>query len=276
MHYMEVRTLTKAEILADVINSAREKKNYSLRQLGAMTGINFSAISRLEGGAVKAPSPLNLKKLAEVLDLKFEDLLEYAGYIGPDESDARSILANNANFLSEKDRDFIVNSLYKEWEDSATNNLKKMATSKSDIKNLIFSSIPKIVKNIKIPILGEVVAGVPLEAIECIDGYVDISEEMARQGEHFALRVKGDSMEPRMVAGDIVIVRRQSDANTGDIAIALVKGGEATVKKVYKNKSGLTLQAFNPKYQPMFFTIEEIETLPVEILGKVVQIRVDI
>jgi hypothetical protein len=129
-------------------------------------------------------------------------------------------------------------------------------------------------KAVRIPVLGKVVAGVPLEAVEEILDYEEITPELAATGEFFALQIRGRSMEPRMLEGDVVIVRRQSDVDSGDIAIVLVNGDEATVKRVSKSDRGITLIATNPNvYEPHFYSSEEIEALPVQILGKVVELR---
>ena len=101
-------------------------------------------------------------------------------------------------------------------------------------------------KAVKIPVLGTVVAGIPLEAVEDIIDYEEISVEMARQGEYFALKVKGDSMEPKISAGDVVIVRKQEDVDSGDLAIILANGNEATIKKVMKFNGGINLVPNNP------------------------------
>lgn len=128
-------------------------------------------------------------------------------------------------------------------------------------------------KGVKIPVLGEVVAGVPIEAIEDILDYEEITEEMAAKGEHFALKVKGDSMEPVFYAEDIVIVRQQPTADSGDIVIALVNGDESTIKKLKLTDDGLMLIPANPAYEPMYYTRKQIDTLPVSIIGKVVELR---
>lgn len=128
-------------------------------------------------------------------------------------------------------------------------------------------------KGIKIPVLGRVIAGIPVEAVEEILEFEEITPEMAAQGEHFALQIKGDSMEPRMLSGDVVIVRKQSDADTGDTAVVLVNGNEATIKKIKKSDDGIMLIPTNPNYEVMFYSTEQIKTLPVSIIGKVVELR---
>ncbi len=128
-------------------------------------------------------------------------------------------------------------------------------------------------KGIKIPVLGRVIAGIPIEAIEEIIDYEEISESLAKSGEFFALQIKGDSMEPEMREGDIAIVRKQETAETGDIAIVLVNGDDATVKKVRMLDEGIMLIPFNAKYTPWAYTAEECESLPVRIIGKVIECR---
>lgn len=128
-------------------------------------------------------------------------------------------------------------------------------------------------KGRQIPVLGEVAAGIPIDAIEDILDYEEIDEEMARTGEFFGLRIKGRSMEPRMLEGDIVIVRQQETAETGDTVVVLVNGDSATVKKIKIGPAGMTLMPTNPTYDPMFYTKEEVEQLPVRIIGKVMELR---
>lgn len=128
-------------------------------------------------------------------------------------------------------------------------------------------------KGIMIPVLGRVIAGIPIEAVEEIIDYEEITEEMARNGEHFALKIKGNSMSPRIEENDVVIVRKQSYVDNGNIAIVLINGYEATCKKIQHNENGITLISLNSSYSPMFYTKEECEKLPVQIIGKVVELR---
>lgn len=128
-------------------------------------------------------------------------------------------------------------------------------------------------KGVQIPVLGEVRAGYPMEAVENIIDYEEIDEETARRGEFFALRIKGDSMEPKFSEGDVVIVRKQETADSGDIVVALVNGDSATIKKLKRHQNGITLVPSNSAYEPMYYSNEEIMDLPVTILGKVVELR---
>ena len=128
-------------------------------------------------------------------------------------------------------------------------------------------------QGLQIPVLGTVAAGIPISAVEDILDYEEVPQSWENQGEFFALRIKGDSMQPKMDDGDVVIVRQQSDANSGDTVIALVNGDDATCKRLQKTDNGIMLLSTNPNYLPMFFTNEEIVTKPVVILGKVVELR---
>ena len=128
-------------------------------------------------------------------------------------------------------------------------------------------------KGISIPVLGRVAAGIPIEAIEDIIETEEISEEMAETGHFFGLRIKGDSMEPKISEGDVVIVRQQDDAESGDIVIATVNGTDATCKRLRKYRDGIELISSNPIYKPMFYSNDEIESKPIRIIGKVVELR---
>ena len=127
---------------------------------------------------------------------------------------------------------------------------------------------------VKIPILGVVVAGTPISAIENILGYEEITPEMAATGDFFCLKVKGASMEPKLFEGDLLIIRQQTDVDSNEIAVVLVNGDEATVKQIKKATSGITLIGYNVAvYPPRFYSNQEIQDLPVTIIGKVVELR---
>ena len=128
---------------------------------------------------------------------------------------------------------------------------------------------PQSSQGLQIPVLGTVAAGIPISAVEDILDYEEVPQSWESQGEFFGLRI----MEPRMESGDVVIVRQQSDANSGDTVIVLVNGDDATCKRLQKTENGIMLVSTNPKYPPMFYSDEDIRTKPVVILGKVVELR---
>lgn len=126
----------------------------------------------------------------------------------------------------------------------------------------------------RIPVVGRVIAGIPTSAVEDILDWEEIPNSMARRGDYIGLRVQGSSMEPRFLPGDTVIVRRQPDVESGDIAIVFVNGDEATMKRVRKQPGGIMLTAFNSDvYEPQFYSNQQIAELPVVIYGKVVELR---
>lgn len=127
--------------------------------------------------------------------------------------------------------------------------------------------------SVKINVLGRVAAGIPLSAVEDIIDTEEISSKLASTGSFFGLKICGDSMEPKISNGDVVIVRQQDDAESGDIVIALVNGDDATCKRLKKYHDGIELISSNPTYAPMFFSKEDIESKPVKIIGKVVELR---
>ena len=164
-----------------------------------------------------------------------------------------------------------------QWEKGRTDPDKNSIVTLSEIFNVSADTIMGLEqrnekKNL-IPVLGYVRAGIPIEAVQEILDYEEISESMAASGEHFALRVTGDSMEPRICDGDVVIVRRQSDVDSGDIAVVLVNSMDATIKKIIKKGTSISLVPFNPNYDVTIFTAQEIASLPVTIVGKVVELR---
>lgn len=127
----------------------------------------------------------------------------------------------------------------------------------------------------RIPVLGSIPAGIPLEAIEEILDYEEISSDLSIRGEYFALKVKGESMSPVVNDGDVVIIRRQEDAESGKICVVMINGFDATLKEIKKEPNGLWVLPKNAysDFKPMFFTNEEVEKTPVRIIGVAVEIR---
>lgn len=127
---------------------------------------------------------------------------------------------------------------------------------------------------VTIKVLGTVAAGVPMYAAENIIDEEEISAEMARDGEYFGLVIKGQSMEPKLYEGDVVIVRKQDYIENGETAIILINGDEATCKLVKEMPDGIMLIGHNTAvYEPHFYSRGEIEKLPVRVIGKVVELR---
>lgn len=125
-----------------------------------------------------------------------------------------------------------------------------------------------------IPLLGTVKAGYDYLAQENWIGTVDVDKKLVNSGEdYFALKIRGDSMSPIFIEGDIVIIKKQNDCENNEYAVILVNGDEGTLKKVKKIDNGIILQPLNPTYGPLMYTKEEMEILPVKIIGVVKQLK---
>jgi len=163
-----------------------------------------------------------------------------------------------------------------QWEKGRTLPDKQTLVKLSEIfdvsTDLLMGVSPAAKKNL-IPVLGCVRAGKPIGAYEDVLDYVEISDEMAATGDYFGLRVVGDSMEPKICNDDVVIVHKQDYIENGEVGVILINDLDATVKKVIKKGTSLTLVPFNSSYEPMIFSPEEIVTMPVKIIGKVVELR---
>lgn len=125
----------------------------------------------------------------------------------------------------------------------------------------------------KIPVYGEIAAGLPIIAEQNIIDYEEIPAQLAKSGEYYALQVRGDSMQPRMMTGDIVIVRKSEVFESGQISVVGVNGDEATLKKVLVRPNGVTLISLNPAYPPINYSAQQVEELPVRCMGIAVEVR---
>lgn len=128
---------------------------------------------------------------------------------------------------------------------------------------------------ISIPVYGRVAAGTPIEANQDdIIGEIKIPRSLSRRGDFYALEVHGDSMEPTLFNGDTVLIREQPDAENGELVVATINGDDAVCKKLYKIPGGgIQLHSLNPAYDPYTFDAESVDSIPVRILGKVIEMR---
>lgn len=132
---------------------------------------------------------------------------------------------------------------------------------------------------VKIGVFGEVAAGIPIKQIDNFDpedpdSWEEIDRWTAKSGLYFALKIKGDSMSPRILDGDVVIVRKTPMVESSQLAVVAINGDTATCKKViWDENGGMFLMSLNPAYPPKYFSAEEVRNKPVTILGKVVELR---
>ena len=153
----------------------------------------------------------------------------------------------------------------------------KLVNSKEIVSLLEFNDVTPIdtlSSTVLIPVLGTIKAGIPIETQQDIIEYIDIPREWTRgEKKFYGLKVKGDSMFPKYVENDYVIFEETVDyvsANNKDCAV-MVNNFDATFKKVTINENGIMLTPFNLNnlegYQPTFYTKEQVENLPVKIVG---------
>ena len=146
----------------------------------------------------------------------------------------------------------------------------------NDSKSEINYAIP-LTGGVRIPVLGSIVAGIPNTAVADYDEWIEISQSLAMRGEYFALRIKGDSMEPTLFDSDIVVIRQQPDVEDGEIAAVSIAGNEATIKRIYHRSDGIDIVGDNVRAFPrMFYSNHDIASLPVRIMGKAVEVRRDL
>lgn len=144
------------------------------------------------------------------------------------------------------------------------------AAEPSNIRPLPLSKAPRR----RVPVLGRVPAGVPIEAISEVVDELELDSGLSRDGhDYFGLLVTGDSMFPEYRNGDVVILRVQPTAETGDDVVAYIGGSDATLKRIAVNSNGIELRPLNPAYPVRAFTVAEVEALPVTIAGVVVEQR---
>ena len=262
------------------IKALRKSKNLSQAQLASLLFVNQTAVSQWERGAT-SPNKATLLALCDLFDVSIDYLL------GRESQEPLTIHNRIKELRIQKNLDQKTLATFLNTTVESVIDLEigyKMPTKGelSALCNLFDCSSDYLFGYIStpyppawpaIPILGSVAAGTPAEAVENIIGYEEISPTLAATGEFFALRVDGASMEPRMKKGDLVIVRKQEDVESGDIAVVLVNGDAATIKRIKKGPEGLMLIPSNPSFEPMFYTNEEIRTLPVTIIGKVVELH---
>lgn len=222
--------------LGDLIKQYRAINKLSLRDFASRCGLSHTYISALE----KNIDPRTGKPIAPTLDT-----VKYvAKGMNTSIEEVLKVLDEQQEFVVNQD----LPSTYKD------NN-----TTHNSAVVFVYGTIP---------------AGIPMECIEDILDTEEIPANMLKGGkEYFGLKVKGNSMEPDYLDGDTLILEKADDCESGDDCVVMVNGNDGTFKRVFKNESGIILQPLNPTYSPTIYTNEQIENLPVRILGIVNEIR---
>ena len=224
------------DTFANRLKKALDYNNMKPTELAQKTGINKSLISNYLSG--------NFKSKQDKVNIIAETLNVSEGWL--------------MGFDVDMDRDWL------------PNNNEDLSNIKIDNARYIETTT----KTVKIPVLGKVPAGIPIEAIEDILGYEDIPASMLNGGKnYFALKIDGDSMFPDYKTGDIIIIKQQPDCNSGDDCVVMVNGDDATFKRVIKQEKSIILKPLNNEYEPYYFNEYEIMTKPVKIIGVAIEVR---
>ena len=232
------------------IKKRREELGLTQEELAKKIGYKSkSTINKIELGINDIPQK-RIVDFANALDTTVAELMEWVDH-------PHIIFHPSINLKQATEKD-LNDALIKIYESD---------TSSNDNTSFITTAV-------RIPVFARVAAGIPFEAIEDIIDWEEITPEMAADGKYFGLCICGDSMEPRICNGDVVIVRKQDDADDGDIVIALVNGNDAVCKRLRKYENGMVaLISTNPAYDPMYFSKGEVDETPVRIIGKVKELR---
>ena len=134
---------------------------------------------------------------------------------------------------------------------------------------MCFEKFDGLHQSVTIPVLGRIAAGIPIDAIEHVIDYEEVDGKLAALGDLFGLKIKGDSMTPRICDKDVVIVHQQPDAESGDIVVATINGDDAVCKRLIKYQNAIVLRSTNPAYEDIDVTGRE----DFRIIGKVVELR---
>lgn len=232
----------KNKKLGELIKEYRELNNLSLRDFAEKIDVSHNYVSVLEKNynpTTKKPPVLTidiLKNVASVIGIDFKKLIN--------------------EVLS----------------DETVINLKDNNINYNDVDYDIINEDDNF---IRMPIIGSVPAGIPIEAIEDYDGelMVPMSHLKGSRSDYMLITVKGDSMYPKYLDGDIILVRKNPSPDSGKDCIVFVNDEDATLKTFYKDKKGITLKPINPMYKEMHFTPEEVNSNNIRVLGVAVSLE---
>lgn len=225
-------------LLGEIIKQYRKEHDMSLQDFANLIGTSRSYIHMLE----KNVNPSTNKPISPSIE-------------------TLKLLANAMHM----DLEFLLKQL---------NNEQSIYLDENEYKKQFEESTTSSPSSAVVFIYGTIPAGIPMECIEDVIDTEEIPIDMLKGGkQYFGLKVKGDSMEPEYLDGDTLILLKQEDCESGDDCVVMVNGFDGTFKRVFKNEQGIILQPLNNKYSPMVYSNEDIQNLPVRILGVVEEIR---
>lgn len=264
-------------MIGEKIKQLRQDKKITQEDLGKAIGVTTSMVGMYETNARK-PSLEVLDKIANYFDISTDFLLSRTD--NPQQEKIKeytcnsflrslgNLSKNSASILDE------LNSMTVSEQIESGYDVNTFKENKEKLDDMLSSIQSQILT--PVPVLGVIRAGEPIRAEQNIIGFEYLPDNFVKGGEYFGLRVTGDSMTgARINDGDVVIVREQPDVENGEIAVVLVDGENATIKKFYKTDTMVTLMpdSANKSYQPRFIDITKD---PVKVLGKVVKVIINI
>lgn len=274
--------------VADNIRRLRQKHGLTQKEFGEIAGVSDKAVSTWEKG-VKEPRMGAVGKLADYFGIPKSAILDDRPPLNRQFAHTIDRLCNSWGCTlqtveraihlppgrlqqlmqgAEPTREEQV--MFKTYFDIPNEKPRDLVMSGSNVVPLIWPEQ----KRRSIPVLGRVPAGIPVEAVEDVIEMLELDAPMANDGNaYFALLVTGDSMFPEYRDGDIVIVRVQSTAETGDDVVAYVDGSDATLKRFTRTTGGVQLRPLNTAYPTRSFTSQEVAARKVAIAGVVVEQR---
>lgn len=289
--------------LKDIIKKYREENNLSYRQFAEKTkDLSHGYINKIEKQDDIEVGINALKSIAFAMNISFEELLslidpDFNVTINGNNKGMKNYFARNLKYIRKKygltQEAFAkkvgltrssVNNYENQISEPNLEIIKKIMDTFEITDNIAFDDLqfkdsdiePYDLEEatVKIPVLGVIPAGTPIEAIEDILDYIEIPKDWLRGGkEFFALKLKGDSMFPKYNDGDIVIFKKTPDCNSGDEVCVMVNGYDATFKRLLKHDSGITIQPLNTAYDIKMYSNEDVKNLPIRVLGVAVEMR---
>lgn len=274
--------------IAENIIRLREQHGLTQRELGEIAGVTDKAVSTWELG-VKAPRMGAVARMAAHFGIPKSAILDDAPTATPFAAVMDRLCAawGRSPERVERDLDFPHGRMVLLRRGEATPTAAELdviaAYFHVPIGTFFGEELPAEPSNVRpapvtsgrrIPVLGRIPAGNPMEAVEEIIDEIDLDSELAEDGNtYFALYIQGDSMYPEYREGDVVIIRAQETAETGDDVVAYIGGTDATFKRLMLMRDGLRLCPINPQYPTRTFTGREVESLPVTVGGIAIELR---
>ena len=280
--------------IGDNIRRLRELHELTQRELGAIAGVSDKAVSTWENGS-KMPRMSAIKRMADYFGIPAGDLLEDEYKKSAQPAAFSTILSQwclswgrtpeqladdlrlppsriqqlMAGISPTEEETALIASYFRSPRTVLRDGTSPLS---ADLHNV--RPVHLFPGSRRIPVLGRVPAGVPIEAVTDIIEEIDLSGHAVQDGyEYFGLLVTGDSMMPEYRDGDIVILRVQQTAETGDDVVAYIGNADATLKRLTVTENGIQLRPLNPAYEIRSFSNDEIRTLPVTIAGIVIEQR---